>query len=73
MKKQNFWREKLPMNKSDRETLERHSEEIRYLRDDFKKFFDVAKTLLPEIAETRTLKRLVDKKETIRSKTPDLL
>lgn len=62
----------MPMNKSDRETLERHSEEIRYLRDDFKKFFDVAKTLLPEIAETRTLKRLVDEKEAIKKRNADL-
>ena len=59
-------------NKDLKKTLEKHSEEIRYLRDDFQKFFKVAKTLLPEIAETRTLKRLVDEKEAIMKRNSDL-
>jgi len=59
-------------NNDLKKTLEKHSEEIRYLRDDFQKFFKVAKTLLPEIAETRTLKRLVDEKEAIMKRNSDL-
>tara|TARA_Y100001951_G_C11124335_1_gene174602 strand:- start:170 stop:355 length:186 start_codon:yes stop_codon:yes gene_type:complete len=61
------------MLKADKETLEKNTEEIRYLRDDFQKFFKIAKELLPEIAETRTLKRLIDKKEAVRKRTPDLV
>ena len=50
------------MNKEEEEL----KQDIRNLRDDFQKFFKVAKTLLPEIAETRTLQRLVQEREECR-------
>jgi hypothetical protein len=43
-------------------------QDIRNLRDDFHKFFQVASTLLPEIAETRTLQRLVQEREESRKR-----
>jgi len=48
-------------------------EDIRNLRDDFQKFFKVAKTLLPEIAETRTLQRLINEREECRKRNSDLV
>jgi len=61
------------MNKAELDTLEKHSMDIRNLRDDFQKFFKVAKTLLPEIAETRTLQRLVNEREECRKRNSDLV
>ena len=63
----------MSLQKEDRDTLEKHSEEIRNLRDDFHKFFKVASTLLPEIAETRTLQRLVNEREECRKRNSDLV
>ena len=61
------------MNKRELDLLEKHSMEIRNLRDDFHKFFSVAKTLLPEIAETRTLQRLINEREECRKRNSDLV
>ena len=55
---------RLQMNKEEEEL----KQDIRNLRDDFQKFFKVAKTLLPEIAETRTLQRLVQEREECRKR-----
>ena len=52
------------MNKDEEEL----KQDIRNLRDDFQKFFKVAKTLLPEIAETRTLQRLINEREECRKR-----
>ena len=54
----------------DQEALK---QDIRNLQDDFQKFFKVAKTLLPEIAETRTLQRLVQEREECRKRNSDLV
>lgn len=61
------------MNKAELDTLEKHSQDIRSLQDDFQKFFKVAKTLLPEIAETRTLQRLINEREECRKRNSDLV
>ena len=60
------------MNDRDRIELEQNTIELRNLRDDFQKFFTIAKTLLPEIAETRTLQRLVNEREECRKRNLDL-
>ena len=56
------------MTEEDKEILEKNSQDIRNLRDDFQKFFSIAKTLLPEIAETRTLQRLISEREESRKR-----
>jgi len=56
------------MNEKDREALDKNTREISCLRDDFQKFFSIAKTLLPEIAETRTLQRLINEREECRKR-----
>jgi len=56
------------MNEKEREILEENTREIEYLRADFQKFFSIAKTLLPEIAETRTLQRLINEREECRKR-----
>ena len=61
------------MNEQDRMELQKNSTEIRNLRDDFQKFFKVASTLLPEIAETRTLQRLINEREECRKRNSDLV
>ena len=60
------------MNEQDRIELQQNSKDIRNLRDDFQKFFSIAKTLLPEIAETRTLQRLINEREECRKRNMDL-
>ncbi len=56
------------MNEKEREALDKNTREISYLRDDFQKFFSIAKTLLPEIAETKTLQRLINEREECRKR-----
>ena len=61
------------MNKKELQLMEEHSDEIKNLRADFQKFFSIAKTLLPELAETRTLQRLVNNKEECRKRNSELV
>ena len=46
------------MDEEDRELLREHSRLIKELQADFQKFFKVMQKILPEIEETRTLRRI---------------
>jgi hypothetical protein len=46
------------MDEEDRELLREHSRLIKELQEDFQKFFKVMQKILPEIEETRTLRRI---------------
>jgi len=46
------------MDEEDRELLREHSCLIKVLQADFQKFFKVMQKILPEIEETRTLRRI---------------
>ena len=62
----------LVMNESEQKLIAEHSAAIRELQNEFQKFFTIAKTLLPEIAETRTLQRLINEREECRKRNLDL-
>ena len=61
------------MTDSEQKLIAEHSAAIRELQNDFQKFFSIAKTLLPELAETRTLQRLVNNKEECRKRNSELV
>ena len=46
------------MDEEDRELLREHSRLIKELQEDIQKFFKVMQKILPEIEETRTLRRI---------------
>ena len=61
------------MTDSEQKLIAEHSAAIRELQNDFQKFFSIAKTLLPELAETRTLQRLINNKEECRKRNSELV
>lgn len=56
------------MDNLEKETLDNHTKEIGRLREDFRKFFLVIEPLIPEIAETKTLQRMLRKREASRKR-----
>ena len=56
------------MTESEQKLIAEHSAAIRELQNDFQKFFKVVQRILPEIEETRTLKRLEQERKNFLSR-----